>query len=123
MCSLRSPFPRALTTMDESLCINTIRVLAADMVTKANSGHPGAPLGCAPMAYLLWSEMMNYAPKEPEWVWSSSRAWAAAGAGIHTVLVAHSFWVGERSRTATALCCPTATAALCRYARSRSFRR
>eukprot|EP00054_Salpingoeca_dolichothecata_P018382 m.112845 g.112845 ORF g.112845 m.112845 type:complete len:685 (+) comp22849_c1_seq1:50-2104(+) len=48
-------------------CINTIRALAADTVRKANSGHPGAPMGCAPMAHLLWSEVMNYNPANPKW--------------------------------------------------------
>lgn len=47
--------------------INTIRVLAADMVQKANSGHPGAPMGCAPMAYALWTQVMNYNPSNAKW--------------------------------------------------------
>ena len=49
------------------LAINTVRVLAADAVQKANSGHPGMPMGAAPMGHVLWSEAMNYAPKHPEW--------------------------------------------------------
>eukprot|EP00002_Diphylleia_rotans_P025438 TRINITY_DN502_c0_g1_i1.p1 TRINITY_DN502_c0_g1~~TRINITY_DN502_c0_g1_i1.p1 ORF type:complete len:673 (-),score=161.00 TRINITY_DN502_c0_g1_i1:147-2165(-) len=48
-------------------CINTIRVLAADVVEKAKSGHPGAPMGCAPMAHLLWSRFMKYSPANPKW--------------------------------------------------------
>jgi transketolase len=48
-------------------CINTIRVLSADMVEKANSGHPGAPMGCAPITHILYSEVMNYSPKNPKW--------------------------------------------------------
>lgn len=47
--------------------INTIRVLAAESIQKANSGHPGLPLGSAPMAYTLWSEHMNHNPKNPKW--------------------------------------------------------
>jgi transketolase len=47
--------------------INTIRVLSADMVQKANSGHPGAPMGMAPMAYALWAEVMNHNPADPAW--------------------------------------------------------
>lgn len=47
--------------------INTIRVLAADTVQKANSGHPGAPMGMAPMAYALFAEKMNHNPKNPDW--------------------------------------------------------
>lgn len=48
-------------------CINTIRVLSADMVEKAKSGHPGAPMGCAPIAHVLFSEAMNFSPKNPTW--------------------------------------------------------
>jgi len=48
-------------------CINQIRVTAAETVQAAKSGHPGAPMGCAPMAHLLWSEVMNYAPEDPKW--------------------------------------------------------
>jgi len=51
----------------ELRCINTIRAFCADMVQKANSGHPGAPMGCAPLAYLLWSEIMSYSPSKPLW--------------------------------------------------------
>lgn len=47
--------------------INTVRVLAADAVQKANSGHPGMPMGAAPMAHVLWSEAMNYNAKSPGW--------------------------------------------------------
>jgi transketolase len=48
--------------------INTIRVLSADMVQQANSGHPGAPMGMAPMAYALWAEVMKHNPGNPAWV-------------------------------------------------------
>eukprot|EP00600_Ochromonadales_sp_CCMP1393_P008478 CAMPEP_0174957250 /NCGR_PEP_ID=MMETSP0004_2-20121128/1971_1 /TAXON_ID=420556 /ORGANISM="Ochromonas sp., Strain CCMP1393" /LENGTH=725 /DNA_ID=CAMNT_0016205345 /DNA_START=160 /DNA_END=2337 /DNA_ORIENTATION=+ len=48
-------------------CIDTVRVLSADMIEKAKSGHPGAPMGCAPMGHVLFSEIMNYAPKDPKW--------------------------------------------------------
>ncbi len=47
--------------------INTVRILAADAVQKANSGHPGMPMGAAPMGHVLWSEAMNYNPKNSEW--------------------------------------------------------
>lgn len=49
------------------LCINTVRVLAADAVQKANSGHPGTPMGTAPMGHVLWTKAMNYNPKNPHW--------------------------------------------------------
>lgn len=47
--------------------INNIRVLAADAVQKANSGHPGAPMGMAPMAYAVWMKAMKHNPKNPAW--------------------------------------------------------
>ena len=56
------------TTQDiETLGINTARVLAADAVQKANSGHPGTPMALAPMAHVLWSKFMNYNPKSTDW--------------------------------------------------------
>lgn len=52
----------------DTLAINTIRLLSADMVQEANSGHPGAPMGCAPMAHALWAHIMTYCPSDPTWV-------------------------------------------------------
>ena len=49
------------------LCINTIRTLSIDGVQKANSGHPGLPLGAAAMAYVLWTRFMKYNPANPNW--------------------------------------------------------
>jgi transketolase len=49
------------------LAINTLRLLAVDQVQKANSGHPGAPLGCAPIAYLLYHKFMKYNPADHKW--------------------------------------------------------
>lgn len=54
------------TTLDE-LCINTIRTLSVDAIQKANSGHPGLPLGAAPMAYALWARHLRHNPTDPEW--------------------------------------------------------
>ncbi len=51
----------------ETTSVNAIRVLAADAVQKANSGHPGLPLGSAAMAYELWANHMNHNPKDPAW--------------------------------------------------------
>jgi transketolase len=51
----------------DQLSINTLRFLAVDQVQKANSGHPGAPLGCAPIAYLLYHKLMKYNPTDPLW--------------------------------------------------------
>jgi len=51
----------------DTLCINTIRTLAIDAVQQANSGHPGAPMGLAPVAYSLWQEVLRYDPEDPLW--------------------------------------------------------
>lgn len=48
-------------------CINTIRLLAADMVQKANSGHPGAPMGLAPLAHVLFTRFLQCSPSNPKW--------------------------------------------------------
>jgi transketolase len=53
-------------TFDQK-CINTIRFLAADAVQKANSGHPGMPMGAAPMAYVLWTKHLKHNPSDPKW--------------------------------------------------------
>ncbi len=60
-----------MQTKDQTLVqtsINTVRVLAADAVQKANSGHPGMPMGAAPMAHVLWSDAMNYNAESPDWL-------------------------------------------------------
>jgi len=51
----------------ESLCVNSIRMLAVDAVNKSNSGHPGLPMGCAPMGYALWQNILNHNPSNPKW--------------------------------------------------------
>ncbi len=51
----------------DQLCINTIRMLSVDAVEKANSGHPGAPMGLAAAAYLLWTRFLKYNPRNPSW--------------------------------------------------------
>ena len=51
----------------DQLCVNAIRALAIDMVLKANSGHPGLPLGAAPMAYALFSRVLRHNPANPQW--------------------------------------------------------
>ncbi|TDG37001.1 transketolase [Pedobacter changchengzhani] len=48
-------------------CIDTVRVLSADAVQKANSGHPGTPMALAPLGHILWSQVMHYNPNNPEW--------------------------------------------------------
>ena len=51
----------------DMLSIDSIRTLSIDAIEKANSGHPGMPMGAAPMAYTLWTRYMNINPKNPEW--------------------------------------------------------
>jgi transketolase len=51
----------------DQLCINTVRFLSVDAVQKANSGHPGMPLGAAPMAYALWTGLLKHNPRNPNW--------------------------------------------------------
>ncbi|MBI5651061.1 MAG: transketolase [Chloroflexi bacterium] len=51
----------------DHLCINTIRFLAVDAIQKANSGHPGLPMGGAPMAYTLWTRFLKHSPSNPQW--------------------------------------------------------
>ena len=51
----------------DELCINTIRLLAVDTVQKANSGHPGTPMGAAAMAYVLWNRFLKHSPEHPKW--------------------------------------------------------
>lgn len=51
----------------DQLCINTIRTLSLDAIQKANSGHPGLPLGMAPAAYVLWTKFLRHNPKNPKW--------------------------------------------------------
>ena len=66
--------PHDLATTDEAVssathtkAINTLRFLAVDMVERARSGHPGAPMGQAPMAYRLWTRHLRYDPAHPDW--------------------------------------------------------
>jgi transketolase len=58
--------PTKKTDID-TLCINTIRTLSLDAVQRANSGHPGLPLGMAPAAYVLWTRFLRHNPKNPKW--------------------------------------------------------
>src|SRR5664280_707020 len=64
--SMTLPTTLAPPALDE-LCINTLRFLAVDMVQKANSGHPGLPMGSAAMAYALWDRSLKFNPRDPHW--------------------------------------------------------
>ncbi len=56
-----------MTEQLDQRCIDTLRFLAVDMVQKADSGHPGLPLGAAPMAYVLWQRFLKFNPRNPDW--------------------------------------------------------
>ena len=61
--------PAALSSVElDNLCINTIRFLSVDAVEKADSGHPGLPMGAAPMAYVLWTRFLKHNPTNPDWM-------------------------------------------------------
>jgi len=68
----------------DNLTINTIRFLCADQIQKANSGHPGLPLGMAPTAYTLWSKILKHNPKNPNWI-NRDRFILSAGHGSSLV--------------------------------------
>lgn len=71
----------------QQLGINTVRILAADAVQKANSGHPGTPMGLAPLGHVLWTERMNYNPQNPAWA-NRDRFILSAG---HACMLQYSF--------------------------------
>ncbi len=71
----------------EQECINTVRVLSADAVQKANSGHPGTAMALAPMGHVLWTEAMNYNAENPEWA-NRDRFILSAG---HACMLQYSF--------------------------------
>lgn len=71
----------------EQTAINTVRILAADAVQKANSGHPGTPMGLAPVGHVLWTENMNYNPQNPNWA-NRDRFILSAG---HACMLQYSF--------------------------------
>src|SRR5256884_4896769 len=71
--------PTDSKTLD-NLCINTLRILSADAVQNANSGHPGMPMGAAAMAYTLWTRYLKHNPRDPHW-FDRDRFVPAAGHG------------------------------------------
>lgn len=76
-----------VTTSIQQLGIDTVRILAADAVQKAKSGHPGTPMGLAPIGHVLWSESMNYNSENPEWI-NRDRFVLSAG---HACMLQYSF--------------------------------
>lgn len=82
----------------DTMSVNAIRVLSADAIQKANSGHPGLPLGCAPMAYELWMNHMNHNPADPDWA-NRDRFVLSGGHGsmlLYSML--HLFGYGDLSK-------------------------
>lgn len=82
----------------DDLSVNAIRILSADAVQKANSGHPGLPLGAAPMAYELWTKHMNHNPADPQWA-NRDRFILSGGHGsmlLYSLL--HLFGYGDLSK-------------------------
>ena len=69
------------TVMD---CVNTIRFLAIDAINKSNSGHPGLPMGCAPMGYVIFREAMTHNPKNYQW-FNRDRFVLSAGHGLSLI--------------------------------------
>ena len=83
--------------MTEQMAVNAIRILSADMIEKAKSGHPGLPLGAAPIAYELWANHMVHNPKNPDWM-NRDRFILSAGHGsamLYSLL--HLFGYGNLS--------------------------
>ena len=64
--SRETGFMTHAATAVDTQCINTLRTLAMDAVQKANSGHPGTPMGLAPVGYTLWSRFLRYHPEHPD---------------------------------------------------------
>lgn len=95
---------------DALTAINAVRFLSIDAVNKANSGHPGMPMGCAPMAYLLWTEFMRHNPADPTW-FDRDRFVLSAGhgsmllysllhlSGYDSVSVSHRFFIFIEAET------------------------
>ena len=77
-----------VTAQLDQLCINTLRFLSVDMVQKAESRHPGLPLGAAPMAYVLWTRWLKFNPHNPHWFNRDSLQAAIEAASIGYVHVA-----------------------------------
>ena len=71
---------RSVASPLDNLCINTIRFLTIDAVQKANSGHPGMPMGSAPMAFVLWTRFLKHNPSNPGW-YNRDRFVLSAGHG------------------------------------------
>ena len=89
----------AATASLDTLCVNSIRMLAVDAVNKSNSGHPGLPMGCAPMGYALWDKFLKHNPKNPKW-FNRDRFVLSAGHGcmLQYALLHHRLRLGHHRR-------------------------
>jgi transketolase len=65
--TISAAYPALRSEDLDNICINTIRAIAVDAVERANSGHPGMPMGAAPMAYVLWTRFLRHNPRNPGW--------------------------------------------------------
>ena len=81
----------------EEMSVNAIRVLSADAIQKANSGHPGLPLGTAPVAYELFAKHMNYNPHNPDWVNRDSFVLSGGHGSMLLYSLFHLFGIGNLS--------------------------
>jgi transketolase len=91
------------------VCINTLRILAADAIQEARSGHPGLPLGAASMAYVLWTKFLRYNPANPCW---SNRDRFVHSAGHGSVLYPASSYQAGISLGHEAVCNGSKTPAI-----------
>lgn len=82
----------------EKMSVNAIRILSADAIQKANSGHPGTPLGCAPVAYELWTKHMNHNPADPEWTNRDRFILSGGHASMLLYSLLHLFGYGNLSK-------------------------
>ena len=86
------------------LAVNAIRFLSIDAVNKANSGHPGLPMGCAPLGYVIWNEYMVHNPAHPEW-FNHDRFVLSAGHGSMLQYALMHFAGYESVSVSLTLCC------------------
>jgi transketolase len=75
----------------DTLCVNTIKFLAADAVERARSGHPGAPMGAADMAFVLWSRTLRFDPADPQWIGRDRFVLSAGHASMLLYALLHLF--------------------------------
>lgn len=82
----------------DNLSVNAIRILSADAIQKANSGHPGLPLGCAPIGYELWAKHMNHNPADPTWANRDRFVLSGGHGSMFLYSLLHLFGYGDLSK-------------------------